>query len=130
MKMPKQLKSKWVNALLSGKYAQTQGCLMNNGAYCCLGVLEEVAEGAVEMEPFVGGGASRHSEKLPSIAFLERNGIDDPATTEYARGTIRALAQLNDGGKSFEFIAGYIEASVEGVEEEDKTITNDEMDGG
>lgn len=41
----KRNRKAWVEALRSGKYKQTKGKLKSrNGAYCCLGVLCEVAE--------------------------------------------------------------------------------------
>lgn len=33
---------KWVNALRSGKYSQTKGCLQDSKGYCCLGVACDV----------------------------------------------------------------------------------------
>ena len=44
--MNKEIKDKWVKALLSGEYQQCQGKLNDgNGGFCCLGVLTEVVEG-------------------------------------------------------------------------------------
>lgn len=37
--MKKEIKEKWITALRSGEYRQTDGSLCNNGGYCCLGVL-------------------------------------------------------------------------------------------
>lgn len=37
--MNTQIKEKWVNALRSGEYAQTDGNLRTTVGYCCLGVL-------------------------------------------------------------------------------------------
>lgn len=42
--MTPELKQRWVDALRSGDYQQGQSYLANNGSYCCLGVLCEVAE--------------------------------------------------------------------------------------
>src|SRR6266481_2939114 len=42
MKMDQDLKQKWIEALLSGKYTQGGGYLRRDGRYCCLGVLAEV----------------------------------------------------------------------------------------
>lgn len=41
--MKADLKEKWVAALRSGNYKQGKNVLKRNGAYCCLGVLCEVA---------------------------------------------------------------------------------------
>lgn len=40
-KMP-ALTQKWVEALRSGKYAQTNGCLKDDSGFCCLGVAADV----------------------------------------------------------------------------------------
>ena len=37
--MDADLKAKWLEALRSGKYEQTQGTLRDGDAFCCLGVL-------------------------------------------------------------------------------------------
>jgi hypothetical protein len=48
-KMHPEWKARWLKALRSGEYRRAKGCLQENGAYCCLGVLCEVAN--VEYEP-------------------------------------------------------------------------------
>ena len=40
--MKRELKSKWIKALRSGKYKQGKGRLKKNGKFCCLGVLRDV----------------------------------------------------------------------------------------
>jgi len=40
--MKKKDAMKWINALRSGKYKQTQGFLKDEAGYCCLGVLDEI----------------------------------------------------------------------------------------
>lgn len=39
--MNKEIKQKWINALVSGKYQQGKGKLCRDNKYCCLGVLAE-----------------------------------------------------------------------------------------
>jgi hypothetical protein len=48
--MPQELKDKWVAALRSGEYKQGKHCLHGilNNTFCCLGVLEHVADGECE----------------------------------------------------------------------------------
>ena len=45
-KMNPKIKNKWINALMSGKFRQTQGTLREKGnkcvKYCCLGVLTKL----------------------------------------------------------------------------------------
>jgi hypothetical protein len=37
-----EIKTKWVNALRSGKYSQTKSCLKDDKGFCCLGVLTDI----------------------------------------------------------------------------------------
>lgn len=41
--MKKQIRDQWADALESGEYEQATGALVLDGAYCCLGVLCELA---------------------------------------------------------------------------------------
>jgi hypothetical protein len=109
MRMPQELKTKWIEALESGEYKQGKGtlCSAPDGAYCCLGVLERVAENDVEPYGF------------PSTAFYTRNGIEDGDRTESSlSGVVVAvasfLAERNDMGMSFPEIAKLIREKVEG----------------
>lgn len=65
--MPKKLFEKWYNALRSGKYKQGRGILCKKSKqgneYCCLGVLEHVAEGKVEREG------------LPTLTWLHKHKV-------------------------------------------------------
>jgi hypothetical protein len=40
--MNPNVKEKWLNALRSDEYSQTRGVLMNEGGFCCLGVLCDI----------------------------------------------------------------------------------------
>jgi hypothetical protein len=42
--MNKELKQKWIDALRSGDYPQTQNELCNSEGYCCLGVLCDLVD--------------------------------------------------------------------------------------
>ena len=50
--MKADIKQKWVAALRSGKYEQTEGVLRNNEGYCCLGVLCDLYAKETGMEWF------------------------------------------------------------------------------
>jgi hypothetical protein len=109
MKMPSKLKKDWVAALRSGEYQQAKGRLCKVGeftgtGYCCLGVLEMVAEGEVEKEPI--------AMFVPSDEFYKRNGIDFGLVGVDAG----MLAAKNDTGTSFIEIADFIERNVEEIE--------------
>ena len=107
--MDKKLKAKWVKALRSGKYEQSQGYLkdeLDEGrfGFCCLGVLRDVISpksnlrGDADEEVCIAdneGGEHLH----PKHAKLA--GLTPPQQTK--------LAEANDQGKSFKWIAGYIQ---------------------
>lgn len=110
MKLPKinkRLKTKWVKALRSGEYLQGSGVLVDRTlpkpSYCCLGVLAVVC------------GIS--NETMADHAYLSSTGIerDDllgPAhiNADESKDSIQIkLAKMNDAGKSFKYIASYIE---------------------
>lgn len=144
MKMPAELKSKWLQALRSGKYAQTKEYLRITReesedsysdmyekpvGYCCLGVLVEVAGGDIQE---VGGLDCA----LPSADWLGANGMAsfcekngpglDGTGVEHPPYAMNQLYLRNDGyldmhtgvkvpGVDFNAIADYIEANIEGV---------------
>lgn len=122
MKMNKQLKAKWIKALRSGEYQQGRNHLykeyrLKDGKsvhrFCCLGVLEHIANDA----PWV---PYKVSEASTEYCLKNASGIQSGAylTCELARkaklnrDTQYRLASFNDGGHSFEQIAGWIEKNL------------------
>lgn len=97
--LPPDLKARWVAALRSGEFPQGHGYLLNDGRYCCLGVLASVYG---EPENRIGG---YHS--ISSFSPLDQ--ILDPA---YTRALQSHLERMNDSGCSFEEIADWIEQNV------------------
>jgi hypothetical protein len=97
--MDAQLKSKWVEALRSGKYQQARNFLKSEDGYCCLGVLCDIQ----------GADFEAIREEFGSLS-LSLN----PAKYLGEVNTIKAteLAQMNDNGKSFSEIADYIEVNL------------------
>jgi len=61
--MNEAIKTKWVAALLSNEYEQTEGVLRNGNGYCCLGVLCDLysKETGVEWLDMGYGRFSMHS---------------------------------------------------------------------
>lgn len=57
---------KWVDALRSGNYTQTNGALHDTGGYCCLGVACDVAyrEGAIAVLPWDREGEDNNNSLL------------------------------------------------------------------
>lgn len=127
--MKRQLFNDWIAALRSGKYHQAHGTLRdNNGGYCCLGVLCNVA-GLEEIEHYgdddevidvefvyqTTDTVSIGTECLPT-AFAMDLGIEeagnqigvDPNSSK-DEGRKLALAYMNDHGKTFAEIADILE---------------------
>jgi hypothetical protein len=110
--MDKELKAKWVEALRSGKYKQGHGQLLaEDGAMCCLGVLETVCGTDVEIiARFNGDLCINRSRTL-------NNREDDWELRGIPMGKRNTLADLNDGRSghmthSFSQIADWIEANL------------------
>lgn len=118
-RMPKELKEKWMAALRSGEYEQGRDILHDGkGAYCCMGVLQMVVDGEVEVSPFYPDKASGY----PSPEWLERNGIICLLNTGWAEnetdillGDHKASVWNDKHNMSFPEIATIIDEYVEGV---------------
>lgn len=110
--MTPELKSKWVAALRSGKYKQTQTVLRDDLGFCCLGVLCDVI-GPTGWSP-VGGGFTyldTFSLGLLGTPLLNYVGLD--ADTQVELTKLNDEAKLDMGSPStFAEIADYIEANV------------------
>lgn len=93
--MDAELKTKWVEALRSGKYRQAKSILRNkDGAFCCLGVLCDVSGRSLNISD--DGMTINGDGYFPVWSIVgERHG--------------RHLAEQNDRGSSFAQIADYIE---------------------
>jgi hypothetical protein len=69
-KIPAELKAKWLSALRSGEYNQGTGLLQaSNGGYCCLGVLQMVADGDIQRND------KGESAGLPTVGWYRAHGI-------------------------------------------------------
>lgn len=95
-----------VDALLSGKYPQTRGRLMDTNGYCCLGVATVVynVENPFDQETLDGkelGPKTRKFFDFDSVAgfFIGRESNDSNTS---------CLINMNDRGMSFEGIAKVI----------------------
>lgn len=135
------IQTAWLEALESGKYKQGQGCLRsqaeitsNDGAktqlaYCCLGVLCEVAglpwqERKADSSPDIYTGYVFQGEAsngyLPT-KYAETVGLSGPKgafkqKAQVAGGYGYSLAELNDAlALPFAEIAAYIRAQPENV---------------
>lgn len=129
---PNQLK--WIKALRSGKYKQTEGSLGeetedNGNSYCCLGVACEIAGyKPLKIENrFYYDKTTRDDEEslLPQKAvkkygfYNNEGGIKEEylSISIDSVGTL-SLAGLNDGGWTFDEIADLVERNPRAVFQE------------
>lgn len=100
--MNEEWRKPWVEALRSGKYAQTSGALRSyEGGYCCLGVLADICGlGEWTSKNYYKFAGNLADEILPE-ALGDVLGL--------CPNVQRSLAELNDHGRSFEHIADVIE---------------------
>ena len=109
---------KWVTALRSGKYVQTQGCLQDQFGYCCLGVACRLYADTYPMSVIrdsIGITAfDEYRTRLPVqvrvwLGLKQSAGDYDIGPDSYS------LSDDNDDGRSFDWIADMIESEPEGL---------------
>ena len=133
-KMNPAVKAKWIAALQSGEYPQSQGGFMRDDAgFCVQGVLVDIyaKEHGLKWEKAerhgksffglaaIGGGSAFPSGKTAVFAVGEWAGLtfatnEDVVTAreEMQIQTIRLLAQLNDKGMPFNKLQDIIEVQL------------------
>ena len=117
--MNSQIKEKWIDALLSGEYEQTQGNLYEPGVgYCCLGVLTDLylKEKGLEWDTnctFLSGWGSVDDEYefLPDCVRDWAGLKDNRGTYDDDTEEALALTDLNDNGNTFDYIAEVIDSN-------------------
>lgn len=122
--MKEEIKTKWLEALRSGKYKQGRTCLRNSDVdtheYCCLGVLCDLykdTEGGnwTDHDSFVDNRGNWESVYLP-LAVIGWAGLSDnnPEINEITDQDFAptSLAGANDYGLSFLKIADIIEKEL------------------
>lgn len=99
-RLPEGVKKAWVQALRSGEYNQARGQLADSGGDCCLGVLADVA-----------GCLSSDGHYIDGAGLMGRMALlgSDSELEVLPENVQTRLAEMNDGGKSFDEIADYIE---------------------
>ena len=109
-------KNKWMKALRSGKYKQTNGFLYVKTAsisqprgYCCLGVLARV-QGA-KFVPYNMG----LSPVLGKIKNEDASYLSPEFSCGMTQDQQSDLASMNDNGKSFKEIAAWIKKNVKTI---------------
>lgn len=115
--MNKKAKKLWIDALRSGKYEQGYGQLCDNGKYCCLGVLVDIA---ISHDSFNDGFKSKRDDywkkldRLP-VSVADWAGLEetDPCLREGDIWEYEGRASnLNDDGVDFDEIADLIERNL------------------
>ena len=120
--MKPEIKAAWLAALRSGEYRQTTGTLRDSaGAFCCLGVLCDLAakQGIGQWDNPLGDTATFIVDDMRTIEYLpvpvqEWAGVERPNPC----AANAPLASWNDGGNgvarphSFAEIADLIEAEL------------------
>lgn len=118
--MKKKIKEQWIEALRSGEYQQTAGCLHSENGFCCLGVLTDLYLKEFD-EDWTAGDPS--DEVLSYHIDGEYNylledvkiwaGLDSESPMIVMQDSKKtALANLNDEGKTFDEIAQIIEEKL------------------
>lgn len=110
--MKPEIKRKWLEALRSGQYKQTSGCLTDGERFCCLGVLTNLY--------LLEVGEEWRQDKTGDIGVLEggevRGGYLSERVYLWAGLSLhdviagrRSLSEANDSGTAFPEIADLIE---------------------
>lgn len=124
--MNPEIKAQWLSALRSGEYEQGRGQLKNDGKYCCLGVLCDLAEKAgvvrSELELATGdtafGADDEFRDGNPSSSALPQSvqewaGLHAEVPSVVFADDYEPLPYLNDScGLNFTRLADLIEESL------------------
>jgi len=115
--MNPQIKQKWVDALRSGEYQQTQRYLRTDNGFCCLGVLCDLyaKENNVEWNLVNNGHNYEFQDKesyLPSSVRKWAGVKSHNADFIINETRTETLANLNDMGFAFNEIADVIEKQL------------------
>lgn len=114
-----ELQEKWLQALESGKYKQTQGELCEGGKYCCLGVATHVFnpdhQALKDNGWFRDGIVTRFRTAPPDIQEALKLR-DEHGDFVHTFGTFDGLVDMNDSGEfTFKDIAEFIRKNPENV---------------
>lgn len=110
--MDQGIKSRWIAALRSGDYQQTQNTIRHDDGYCCLGVLCDVVD--------QDGWVKDRQPDAPGYYHHTCSSAEYGGLTDQARGDLgltgaqqRKLIEMNDNDRStFTEIADHIEQTL------------------
>lgn len=121
MELNSKVKSLWLAALRSGKYAQDTGSLQGPDGFCCLGVLEDVYRDEKGFDPDEFWDYDRKQQATVSDGCKAWSGLGsvlvDASKSKYTDSLIKpdkvSVVVLNDDMRAtFDEIADMIEAST------------------
>ena len=118
--MKKKIKEQWIQALRSGEYSQTAGCLHSENGFCCLGVLTDLYLKEFDEDWNAGDPSdevlSYHIDGeynyLPEHVKIWAGLDSESPIIVMQDGKEDALANLNDSETTFEEIAQIIEEQL------------------
>lgn len=107
---------RWVKALRSRKYRQGKKFLANDGKYCCLGVLCDLAvKSKIISEPQKNYTYLVFESEEAVLPESVRKWVGLRDNEGHFHGGENCLTALNDNGKRFSTIAKIIEAQPRGL---------------
>lgn len=107
IRLPRVFRTKWLNALESGRYKQTKNDLCKEGKYCCLGVAGKVLRiNDNELLHRSMPSDLENSQKYPKAFIISATQNSDFSNE---------LANMNDEGSTFKQIAAYIRSNTRGI---------------
>ena len=110
--MNQEIKTKWVAALRSGEYEQTEGALKDHCGFCCLGVLCEISEKETGFGIEETYAENDGREALGLTVRVWAGLPDSSGATVQINGESDFLTKHNDDGRTFLEIADAIEAQL------------------
>ena len=106
--MNKEIKKKWVNALVSGKYKQGTNRLRTGDSYCCLGVLCDIIDSSRWDITYINN--AEYFTYAGWVGYLPKDTLK---LSELIGDDTHYLTRLNDElGYSFKEIANWIEENL------------------
>ena len=111
---PEQARKKLVEALRSGEYTQKDRALRVREGYCCLGVAcdvyRKIEEPGEHWHPVKARGVWEFMGEAGSLPYKVMTWLGFATSGGNLEGKYGSLVDMNDSGKSFEYIADAIEA--------------------
>ena len=115
IRLPKEFRKKWLDALESGKYKQTNDSLMDDYGYCCLGVAGRclnIPKNELGKASMPSGLDKKYISKFPETFFCKSLDGKELYDSVFAED----LADMNDDKRlPFKEIAKYIRSNTRGV---------------